>query len=213
MSNSCALCDTCVFSEPRSELYYEIHITVNNSENFVSDCYELGIKPIIIDMGEDVPAHVMTSATVKGNDQIAFTTANGFANAFRDRGYEVLRMKIETVPWHPCASHPSDDQYFETHFAIRKQGDNYLLNEILKTAPFLHRSRNLLKRGGDLIQMVTFRLNKINSTEFLSRVEQITNNLEAAGLKLEKVITEFALYDTNVKMDEAWLRSTSRNRN
>lgn len=212
MSN-CALCDTCVFSEPQSELYYEIHVTVNHSENFVNDCYELGIKPIIIDMGEDVPVHVMTSATIKGNDASAFATANGFADAFRDRGYEVLRIKIETVPWHPCASHPTVDQYFETHFAIKLPCDESRLKHMAEQLN-LHYSKNILKKGDVSVQMLTYRSSKIMDAEqFQEIVDRTKQALMDNGFKFEKTIVEFALYDTNVKLDDKWLKSASRNQN
>ena len=213
--SSCALCDTCVFSEPQTELYYEIHVTVNNSDNFVSDCYELGIKPIIIDMGEGVPVHVMTSATVKGNDASAFATANSFADAFRAMGYDVLRIKIETVPWHPCATHPTDDQYFETHFAVKLPCDETWLNHIARFCD-LHYSKNVLKKGDNSVQMLTYRSNNwkdVNSEKFQYHVSVIEEILNLYGFKLKKTIVEFALYDTNVRMDDTWLKSSSLNQN
>lgn len=187
---------------------YEIHITVKHRASFVDDCYELGIKPIIIDLGSDTPSHSMTSSTVTGNDEVAFATAHNFASLFRDRGYVVERIKIETVPWHPKANSPDPGQYFETHFAIRNMGDNRLIDEVLKNATNLHRSRNLLKKGNDTVQMATYRSKHYRtSNEYLQDVDCIKAALISHGLELDKVISEFALYDTNVEMDHQWLKT------
>lgn len=199
----CVGCVDCAFVTPQTELVYEIHITVDNNENFIDDCYEFGIKPVIINMGDEIPEHVMTSSTVKGNDANAHAAASNFANLFRSKGYEVKRVKIETVPWHPEASRPKSSQYFETHFAISLPCDEKKLKFWADNLG-LHYSRNRLKQGEASVQMLTYR-NYNSLSSFDKNVKSIKGYLEYDGFKIAKVIQEFALYDSNVDLDQQWL--------
>jgi hypothetical protein len=211
--SECQGCDTCPFTETVETLHYEIHVTVDHRETFVDDCYAIGVKPVIIDMGDDVPTHSMTSSTLKdSNDTAAFVTAHSIAKALEDIGYDVERIKIETVPWHPKTSNPEPEQYFETHFAFKVEGDGYMLNQMLKMAKWLHPSRNLLKKGEDRIQMVTYRRHDVDSKTYLESIDDMQKVFLDNHLKLDKVITEFALYDTNERMDDPWLRSSFKRR-
>jgi hypothetical protein len=181
---------------------------VDHRDTFVDDCYAIGVRPVIIDMGHGVPTHSMTTSTLKdSNDTMAFVTAHSIAKALEDIGYDVERIKIETVPWHPKASCPESEQYFETHFAIDNPStmDNVL---ILGLASFLHRSRNVLKKNDKNVQMYTYRSR--DKAEHFRTVTEVTDTLKWSEVPLNKVITEFALYDTNERMDDPWLKSLLR---
>ena len=36
-------------------IFHEVHLTVKHQDSFEQDCKSLNVKPIIIDMGEDIP--------------------------------------------------------------------------------------------------------------------------------------------------------------
>lgn len=209
----CQLCEHCPFTEKVSKkIFYEIHITVAHKESFQDDCHRLGIKPILIDMGNGIPRHAMTSTTVEGNSDIDAKHYSDFlSKALVEAGYEVQRVKIETVPWHTKAKSPEQNQYFETHIGVNLPCDEEYLTLVAKILN-LHKSKNLFKRGGKNVQMLTFRSHDMNSEKFLSYVESLKNVLTSNGFTYDKVITEFALYDTNLEMDKQWLY-TSQNLN
>lgn len=206
--NECQLCDHCRFLEDNKKIFYETHVTVGYKDSFYDDCYSLGIKPILIDMGEDIPRHAMTSTSVEGGSrEDAVKSAHFIANALEAKGYEIQRVKVETVPWHPEATNPASHQYFETHIPINLPCDTNYLDQIAKFL-HLHKSRNLFKRGGKNVQMLTYRDNGVSTEKFLNKVELLKKILTSNGFTFDKVITEFAFYDTNVEMDQAWLSSS-----
>jgi hypothetical protein len=207
--SDCQNCDTCPFIEPQKELIYEIHVTVDHKESFVEDCYSIGVKPVVIELGTGIPSHSMTSSTVKGgNDTTVFVTARSISKALEDIGYTVKRVKIETVPWHPKASCPEPGQYFETHFAVKNL--NYTSSKNLRHLSYhlgLHYSSNLLKKSDDSAQMLTLRKKNVDYETYRDIAVSMEQALLTYNFKLDKVITEFALYDTNEKMDDQWLNS------
>ena len=115
-------------------LPYEIHVTVDTSENFFecdidefkSKCQEIDVKPIVLDleMKEGTLKDVMTSSKHFGDNRTAYEEANHIANKLTSFGYKVVRNKIETVPWHPAAPTFKTGEpipngcYFESHIGV-----------------------------------------------------------------------------------------------
>lgn len=115
-------------------LPFEIHVTVDiesfvytgGLEDFKSDCNEIGVKPIVLDlkMKEGSLKDVMTSSKHFGDNRSAYEEANRIANKLTSFGYKVVRKKIETVPWHPAAPViPTGKEipngcYFESHIGV-----------------------------------------------------------------------------------------------
>jgi NTP pyrophosphatase (non-canonical NTP hydrolase) len=115
-------------------LPFEIHITVDTSENFFecdidgfkSKCQEIDVKPIVLDleMKEGTLKDVMTSSKHFGDNRSAYEEANRIANELTSFGYKVVRKKIETVPWHPAAPTFNTGEpipngcYFESHIGV-----------------------------------------------------------------------------------------------
>jgi hypothetical protein len=54
-----------------------------------------------------------------------------------------------------------------------------------------------------MIQMVTIR--EYRNYEYFNKLNQFKQDLLIAGFEYEKVISEFALYDTNIHHDASWL--------
>jgi NTP pyrophosphatase (non-canonical NTP hydrolase) len=116
-------------------LPFEIHITVDlesysiknfGLEEFKSDCVEINVKPIVLDleMKEGTLKDVMTSSKHFGDNRSAYEEANRIANELTSLGYKVVRKKIETVPWHPAAPTFKTGEpipngcYFESHIGV-----------------------------------------------------------------------------------------------
>lgn len=205
---------------------FEIHVTISTDENFntekyVEDCDKISkirqtkIKPIVIDLesnGQSVMKDVMTSSHYFGNNAGAYKEATDIELAMKVMGYKVVRVKIETVPWHPSAPQKSTDKmpgdcYFEAHIGcIITLEDKSKLAEIAKNND-AHMSRNFFKKIEDnkFVNMITFRRYDGTYDEFKKHVEVIKNILKENNIEFEKVITEFAIYDTKVSHDFLWI--------
>ena len=184
------------------DIFHEVHLTVKHQDSFEQDCKSLNVKPIIIDMGSSIPTHSMTSSTyVNKSDSEVYASSLNLKNKLEELGYEVQRLKIETVPWHKQGYNPKSDQYFEAHFAIK--GD--ISDEDLKILE-LHKSKNLLKKDNGLIQMLTYRVYKSNNTWFNMHIDYLETHLDYLGIDVIKTIREFAIYDSNSSLDDHWLK-------
>lgn len=197
----CGECDNCPFEDKQEDIVYEIHITVDKSEGFLEACNEIGVKAITLDLGEGVEQQVMTSSTYKDTD--VFNELYSQQAHFLENGFEVKRMKIETVPWHPVAKNPNETQYFETHFGIEFPHNRAILKELAKNND-CHFSRNLMKIGERKRQMMTFR-SYGSFEEHEEKVSEIKKNLLNIKYKIDRVVTEFALYDSNISLDKEWI--------
>jgi len=204
-------------------LPFEIHITVKRPENiskFVSDCKDkLKVKPIVLDLqngGEVIIEDVMTSSHCYGTNASSYIEAKRLSFELLTLGYEVVREKIESVPWHPMA--PSNDShstkmpqdcYFEAHIGvlIKNLEEKASLEEIAKSNDS-HLSSNAFKKNpdGSSVMMVTLREKKGTREVFDANLEKLKDSLLSKQFSYEKVITEFAIYDTNVSHDFPWLK-------
>ena len=93
---------------------YEIHVTVKMSghqdsypqqiRKFKAVCEGIGVKPIVLDLENDGMKDAMTSSHHFGDNRSAYTECMRIASHLEHCGMEVLREKIETVPWHLVSS-------------------------------------------------------------------------------------------------------------
>lgn len=208
-----------------NEIPYEIHITVTNPDitNFKHACAVLGVKPIVLDLqteNKDIQ-DVMTSSVVMGNNQSAINEMERVRDGLIAAGFHVVRSKIETVPWHPAApSHEylqyemPKDCYFESHIAVLiPDKETQLKISALCVERHLHLSKNAMKRyeDGSYRQMITYRAYSGTREQFhtilethVSALRQIQTS-NGDPLYLDKVITEFSLYDSKVHHDQVWI--------
>jgi NTP pyrophosphatase (non-canonical NTP hydrolase) len=220
-------------------LPYEIHVTVDvesysiinyGLEDFKSDCIEIGVKPIVLDleMKEGTLKDVMTSSKHFGDNRTAYEEANRIANKLTSFGYKVVRNKIETVPWHPAAPTFKTGEpipngcYFESHIGVVispdekealqefVQGLNDRCTEAgrIEIGGTCKLSQNFFKKskdGSKFVNMLTYRDNMTCREDFEHGVEAIKWSLDKCGFDFEKVEVEYALYDTNVNHDSKWI--------
>ena len=205
-------------------LHYEIHVTVqtNNVEQFRAKCKNIGVKPIILDLqtkSGDVLCDVMTSSTISTED-ISIGDAqkemDRIVSELANDGFQILRKKIETVPWHPEAPTEHNGQrhfpgsHFEAHLGviIKSEEDATILTEFAGKHS-LHLSKNIFKRfdDGSYCQMATYRSYTMVKEDFELNIEEIVKTLKSDGLTFEKAPTiEFAIYDSNHEHDSTWLK-------
>lgn len=208
---------------------YEIHVTVESSERetFQKACQELEVKPIVLALqgngGGTVLHDVMTSSVHLGDNRTASAEVERIAAGLAERGLTVVRRKIETVPWHPAAPCKANgvqempkDCYFESHLntIVRASSEEEsarqrsLLGHIAK-AHGAHLSRNAFKLLSDSAYtlMLTLRSYDKLREDFEVARDALATHLHSAGFEVEKVITEFSVFDTKVSHDVTWLKA------
>ncbi len=200
---------------------FEIHITVEHGDVdlFRETCSKLNIKPVLLDLQKNdkvVMKDMMTSSTMKNTFDFVEGEIKRISDGLEREGFKVVRVKVETTPWHPKA--PKDastkmprDCYFESHIGILLKDDNDELRSSTIARQFeCHMSQNVFKKHEDSkqsVKMMTFRKYDGTSDDFIADVKKITEALEKDNIAYEKVIHEFALYDTKVSHDNAWTNS------
>jgi hypothetical protein len=205
----------------KGKIPYEIHITVATSEveAFRLACASAGVKPIVLDLqnsvGGNVLMDVMTSSVFLGNNSGSFKEMKRISDAMKQFGLEVVREKIETVPWHPAAPSKSHinpkmpaNCYFETHFAvICSEPDLQLLRKVAEQTN-CHLSRNIFKSidKDNFKIMLTYRKYDGVYEDFKDQVDEIYLKLGDNQFTVDKVITEFSVYDTKVSHDSGWIQ-------
>jgi NTP pyrophosphatase (non-canonical NTP hydrolase) len=199
---------------------FEIHITVDSStgtmDNFKATCALLNVKPIIIDLQADsIPKEVMTSSVIMTDNTGAYMEMKRISTGLMEAGFHVLREKIETAPYHPAAPTQSTKSnttppgcYFECHLNIHvKTSKDVALLPIIASQYNCHLSRNAFKVKSDNTynQMMTLRMYDTTREDFKAMVDTISGTLVDSGLEIEKTVLEFAIYDSDVSKDTAWL--------
>jgi hypothetical protein len=201
-------------------LHYEIHVTVKTEEvnRFMEECGAVGVKPIVLDLQKQdggIIQDVMTSSKLTGDDTDAWNRMKEVTWYLQAKGFNVVREKIETVPWHSKALiHDANSQegYFETHIPVIVKEDE--VAGLIKVAKFLdlHPSKNALKKLArkQVVQMVTLRRKDCSSEQFKNWVDWALESLHKYGYSLLKEPEiEYALYDSNVNHDASWIGQNS----
>ena len=193
---------------------YEIHITlqVSDKKQFVNDCNEIGVKPIVIETqnNTDFSEQVMTSSKHSGS-HYSFVL-DELCNKFLDKGYKILRKKVEIQPEE---EKNYEHIYYESHLRLKlpKDFEYNTLYELCKEHNF-HLSKNLFKKDENYIwQMITYRSTvaqlypdgKDTLDCFMWCIEIMKAELKSIGIFYDKVEIEECVYDTNEEIDKSWL--------
>lgn len=215
---------------------FEIHITVQPKASFVNEtidyfrevCADGNVKPIILDLETQagkIIKDVMTSSVHFGDNASAYNESQRVADHMDEYGYKVVRVKIETVPWHPASPKSLNDEmpkncYFEAHIPIiHKPEQKELLERFMNLHGLnnLHLSSNTFKKhtDGTVTTMLTYRTYKSHLFAFEDMVQYFTNKLSDVDVRIDgyewsvgKVHKEFSIYDTKISHDAEWLRRT-----
>jgi NTP pyrophosphatase (non-canonical NTP hydrolase) len=214
---------------------YEIHITVDaqniNIEQFKKACQNIEVKPIVLDLENEnkLIKDVMTSSVFMGNNSEAIREVERISNELKAFGFNVVREKVETVPWHPAAPSRKNNNnvmpqncYFECHFGINlkeaKEKQILLLCITYLKSEFgldVHLSNNFFKKNldGSFKIMATYRSYKDQYEQFKNQVDLLEKELKSYnnnGFMIDKPIIEFSVYDTKVSHDKEWLTKNGK---
>jgi NTP pyrophosphatase (non-canonical NTP hydrolase) len=206
-------------SKINDKIPYEIHITVQNvnSDAFILACGKLSVKPIFLALQskqKDVE-DVMTSSVHMGNNRSAYEEMKRISNGLINAEMDVVREKIETAPWHPAS--PSNEQmepfmpkdcYFETHMGVLVTKHTQSKLRCVAEEHNSHLSKNIFKinDNGSYVQMVTYRKYDGVVEEFNEFADKLYDAIINNGFEIDKIITEFAIYDTKNSHDFNWLK-------
>ena len=204
---------------------YEIHITVNaengiDVEKYKQDCKDIGVKPIILDLqdksGKPVMDDVMTSSKIVGNNGEAFEEMKRISNELTQKGYNVIREKIEASYWHAKAPFKADGDtkmpegcYFECHLNVACTDEKLPLLSTIAKNTNCHLSKNKFKvfDDGSFTIMMTYRSYDQVFEDFEDSLKWIKKCLITDNFELEKEVIEFSIYDTRITHDSKWLES------
>jgi hypothetical protein len=197
------------------DLIFEMHVTVDHIkdlETFKTDCAELGVKPIILDLftdGETIK-DMMTSSHYKGTTKGATEYSRDLVRRLTEKGYKVVREKIETVPWHPAskvAHLQNEKKYFEAHVAFSPLADEQCLNHFRRKFN-VRFSANTMKKGDRSMQMGTLRRpSEVGIDQFTELLNTVISEMRMLFREepMEKPVIEYALFDDNQKHDRKWI--------
>lgn len=200
---------------------YEMHITVKATSDripqFQQVCKDIGVKPIVLALQTTqdtfVMQDIMTSSVFLGDNASAYNEAMRISGELSSHNFDVVRVKVETVPWHPAAPRfvgdpMPKDCYFESHVAVRTSSDRQGELADMARTHNAHLSKNIFKiiDETNFVQMMTLRWYEGIYGDFDQMVDSFIKDLAAHGFELDKKIVEFSVYDTKVSHDAAWLK-------
>jgi hypothetical protein len=187
---------------------YEIHVTVRSPDitEFRRYCGAHGIKPIVLDLqdreGTTVITDVMTSSKATGGCLTAWVEKQAIAVRLIEAGFNVVRIKVETVPWNPVPG-----KYFEAHVAVRVRDDQ--IEDLRESAHFakFHMSQNVFKRDGSgtSVYLLTRREYGTHHQQFENEIDASVAFLRLDGFDVLKIEKELCVYDSNTDHDTAWI--------
>lgn len=148
----------------------------------------------------------MTSSKITGAALAAWIEKRAIEKHLNDAGFNVVRTKIETVPWNTRTG-----LYFEAHIAVRvNDAHTDALRESARFAK-CHMSQNVFKRDGSgmSVYLLTRREYGTNHQQFENEVGASVAFLKFDGFHVLKVEKELCVYDSNAYHDAAWIAAGS----
>lgn len=195
-------------SESPFPLPFEIHVTVNekDQDKFRKACALAGVKKINLDLfdsdGYVIKHEAMTASKIIGTNIEAYKELNRICEILSKEKIIITRRKIETVPWHPGASFTGmGKNYFECHFDLKLDNTTDFLKMIRKVSD-IGGAISLNKNKEIKSYLVTYRTT--STLDYLKeKIKVILQSLET--YHPSKPLIEFAIYDTDVSLDDDWL--------
>jgi hypothetical protein len=204
---------------------FEYHVTVNLGEKplevFIEYCRnykDIKLKPIVIQLPAKNPTQVMTSSYKRGLYPENVQDIKKIANDLKDSGFQVSRIKIESMASNegvPINSNKKENErtinhftknkgtYFEFHYRIPVENHNFenILKKLCKENN-AHLSKNPLKDSSS--KYVTTRCFDCGRQEAFEKYYHLEKVLLENNFTVEKSEREFVVYDTNLDIDDGW---------
>ena len=102
----------------------------------------------------------------------------------------------------------SPENYFEFHIKLRlPPGFDYELLKSLAQEHDAHISRNPMQTmtGGWQKRFVNLRMYSVGKETAVRRLNRCIESLQSNGFAIDRVIREYAVYDSNVALDKGWI--------
>lgn len=201
---------------------FETHITVRLDGSRDIEALrrwggEHGVKclHIVLDRGVSASQPMLTRWG-RGDLAGELQTASVLGRSLDAEGFPVTRVKIEAAPGNPgvpqseaeARGHPSE-RYFEHHVKL-------LLEDGADVSPLVeiaerhgaHLSRNALRvrDDGRHERFVTQRCRPVGRAEARRRLDALLDALAPLGHPILETEEEFVVYDSNLAVDEGWIR-------
>lgn len=199
---------------------FEVHLTVRTAgrfDDFRNWCVAEQCKCvwIVLDRGIEVQQPMATWRRGCTVLPAVIAEAHQRAGALEQAGFEVVRVKIEADPANEQV--PTTDEaarlepsshYFEHHIKLRRNvsaGREMLLQACLEHSA--HLSRNAWRQpvNGVEERFVTLRSFAVGRSTSEEQLRRLLVALEAKGEEVTEVESEFAVYDSNLALDNGWL--------
>jgi NTP pyrophosphatase (non-canonical NTP hydrolase) len=197
-------------------LPFELHVTVKpeNIEKFKEVCKKLGCKPVYLKLLSPTGSsdELMTESRVFGSNRDAYVELKRVSLDLRNAGFEVIREKIETVPWHPGAPRENgsvenmpENNYFEAHFSYdipKDRGLNLLVNSGYNLAISILKSNDETDRV-----LLTVRSSDGDYEKFKILVGRQKYSIwRLIGIDPRSELHEYSIFDTNISHDIGWIK-------
>ncbi len=212
------------YTGPSYRGVFESHITVELTSGGISEfqnvANSLGLKPVLIQLSEGAVAiQPMTSRYLRGEITEVFSTVQKDAANLTERGFKILRTRIEAVitaegipqTQADVAQHPKNN-YFEFHlkYAVDPRDDEKLLDSISRKYNAIFSSNALKPSSNGLhTKFVTLRIYNSGRTEAEQTFNALRSELKMAGFVATSVLKEYSVYDSDINLDRGWAKIPS----
>nr|WQM86777.1 ankyrin repeat-containing protein [Marseillevirus cajuinensis] len=207
---------------------FEIHVTVDNVDivDLLFYCKQNELKAIFACSGEgndNSQAQAMLSKWCSATSDIAISKANSIASDLSDKGFSVIRTKVEAMQCNEGVPNNKEDSqkcilgtYFEFHLKYPPRdgriGNRKILEDAGKVAANISScckfkfgvSTNILsQKVGSLF---TIRVFDSWKEEAQNVKDQFLDGLKELGYRSnDSIQQEWAFFDTNEALDDTWL--------
>ena len=199
---------------------FEVHVTIavtGSLDPFRNWCQAARCKCVWIVLARGVETqHPMATWRRAGTVlPEVFAEAKERVEALKSAGFVVVRLKIEADISNDQIPETDDDArqepgscYFEHHVKLRRDvtsGCESLMKVSLAHAA--HLSHNAWRRPTEGVEerFVTLRSHGVGRRTSAQQLKGLLMALESAGERITEVESEYAVYDSNLALDDGWL--------
>ncbi|MEU1312100.1 hypothetical protein ABZ419_24820 [Streptomyces cinnamoneus] len=202
---------------------FEAHITVPAGDAQVAERYAAacGAKftHILLDRGR-TPSQPMVTLRSSGALPDIREAVDGVVRGLQDAGAEVVRVKVEAVPWavgvpesDEAAAALGESYYFEHHLKLLlPPGADLAALARLVSAHTAHLSRNArrVRADGRAERFVTQRCRAVGRRTAGVRLDALMAAVEDGGHDIISAEREFVVHDSDGSLDAGWITEQGR---
>lgn len=197
---------------------FELHVSIlpqrETIPTFKEICQELEVKPIVLELtsasGEKILEEIMTSSKFFGDNVQVQEELERISSRLSLEGFEVVRRKIETAPWHPAA--PSQGlgrmkkgNYFEAHMDVKiPYSAEESLNLLAASFGALVSHNERKKTDTTKTYILTLRAYSGFAEEFTEKVKKLQECLLENNFEVERPNVEYSFFDSKASHDAVW---------